>query len=179
MMIRIENTLDENIKNFYPDDKIIIDKASEFVDSKSLRRSPLAEAIFDIGGIESILIATDMVSVKKNDNASWEELSPQIMAEMLDFIASGARAVISEVNIDLDSLMEKISILIDARIRPLLNQDGGDIAIKNYDNDILYVELLGKCAGCPYAMRTLKEGVENILKRYIPQIKEVKLSRRE
>ncbi len=175
MLINIQTTSDENIRNFYPEKKIFQSATSEFTDAKSLRRSPLAEAIFDLGGIESVLISADMVSVTKKKEASWEDLSPQIMAEILDFAATGEAAVLDlpeEKNDEM--LLKKISGLVAARIRPALNRDGGDIELKGFDNGILWVELTGKCAGCPYAMRTLKDGVEKILKNYIPEIMEVK-----
>ena len=174
MIIKIENTKDENIRNFYPEHKIQVSQISEYTDAKSLRKSPLAEAIFDIGDIVSILIASDMISVKKIPQASWEDLSPQIMSEILDFITTGAQAVMDTEPESYQDLVQKIDTLIDARIRPFLQKDGGNIEIKNFENGILYVQLTGNCVGCPYAMRTLKEGVEKILKNYIPQIKEVK-----
>lgn len=174
MIIKTQDTFDENIKNFYPEEKFFNTDETEFADAKSLRKSPLAEAIFDIGGIESVLIASDMVSVKKENNALWEDLAPQIMAEILDFIATGAAVIIGSKQEDKNDLIKKVLSLTDARIRPALNKDGGDIEIKYFEDGILWVELKGKCAGCPYAMRTLKDGVEKILKNYIPQIKEVK-----
>lgn len=174
MIIKTQDTSDENIKNFYPEEKFLNTDVTEFADAKSLRKSPLAEAIFDLGGIESVLIAADMVSVKKEHNAVWEDLAPQIMAEILDFIATGASVIIENKQENITDLMKKVLSITEARIRPALNKDGGDIEIKNFEDGILWVELKGKCAGCPYAMRTLKEGVEKILKNYIPQIKEVK-----
>lgn len=174
MIIKIEDTQDKNVRNFYPEHKISVSQTSEYTDAKSLRKSPLAEAIFDIGDIISVLIASDMISVRKISDASWDNLSPQIMSEILDFIATGAQAVMETECEDLQNLMQKIITLIDARIRPFLQKDGGNIEVKNFENGILYVELTGNCVGCPYAMRTLKEGVEKILKNYIPQIKEVK-----
>lgn len=175
MLIKIEETSDRNIRNFYPQQTISDQTVFEFSDAKSLRRSPLAEAIFDIGGVESIIIATDMVSVTKKNEADWDDLSPQIMAEILDFIASGEAAVLVAQNQgNGESLLREILALIDARVRPALNRDGGDIVVRDYKDGILSVELTGKCASCPYAMQTLKGGVEKVLKNYIPQIVAVK-----
>lgn len=175
MIIKTETTNNKNVVNFYPEQKLSVPESSEFADEKSLRKSPLAEAIFDIGGIESILIAPDMVSVIKNDTASWDDLLPQVMAEILDFAATGADAVVAFSGTETaDDLMKKISGLVTARIRPALNKDGGDIELKKFADGVLYVELTGKCAGCPYAMRTLKDGVEKILKNYIPEVLEVR-----
>lgn len=175
MIIKTEATNNPNVKNFYPEQKLAVSSDSEFADAKALRKSPLAEAIFDLGGVESVLIAPNMVSVVKTEAASWDDLSPQIMAEILDFVATGADAVVALSEPESpDNLMKKISGLVAARIRPALNKDGGDIAIKKFAGGVLYVELTGKCAGCPYAMRTLKDGVEKILKNYIPEVTEVR-----
>ena len=177
MLINIQTTADENIRNFCPEKRIFKNNVAEFADTKSLRKSPLAEAIFDLGGVESVLISQDMVSVTNIPSASWEDLSPQIMAEILDFAATGAQAVLESETIPEETpeaLMKKISGLVAARIRPALNRDGGDIELNKFEDGVLWVKLTGKCAGCPYAMRTLKDGVEKILKNYIPQITEVK-----
>lgn len=175
MLIKIEETSNPNIRNFYPEQAFSEQKSCEFADAKSLRKSPLAEAVFDLGGIESVIIAADMVSVTKKDSADWTDLSPQIMAEILDFIATGEAAVIQTPQSTEDqSLMQHILALIDARIRPALNRDGGDIVVRHFEDGILSVELTGKCATCPYAMQTLKGGVEKVLKNYVPQIIEVK-----
>lgn len=175
MLIKTENTSENNIRNFYPEEKFAISGSAEFTDSKSLRKSPLAEAIFDLGGIESVLITPDMVSVTKSSDASWDDLSPQIMAEILDFFAQGGELVTQKSTADdAQELLLKINGLINARIRPALKRDGGDIVIKKFANGVLFVELTGKCAGCPYAMRTLKDGVEKILRTYIPEVLEVK-----
>lgn len=175
MIIKTEATNNPNVKNFYPEQKLAVSSDSEFADAKALRKSPLAETIFDLGGIESVLIAPDMVSVVKTDDASWDDLSPQIMAEILDFVATGADAVVVGHEPESPSdLMKKILGLVAARIRPALNKDGGDIVIKKFTGGVLYVELTGKCASCPYAMRTLKDGVEKILKNYIPEVTEVR-----
>lgn len=175
MIIEFEDTPNKNVRNFYPKDTSLLVDSIEFSEIKSLRKSPLAEAIFDIGGVESVLITSDMVSVKKNMSSSWEDLSPQIMAEILDFLAMGAPVVsTSNESETTEELLKKIWCLVDARIRPALKKDGGDIKIIKFEDNILWVELMGKCSGCPYAMRTLKDGVEKILKKNISQIKEVK-----
>ena len=175
MIIETQTTTDNNVMNFYPSIKILKSGSAEFIDAKSLRRSPLAETLFDLGNIVSILITSDMISVTKQDNASWDELKPLIMAEILDFFATGEEAVITtEEPIDEEEITKQILGLINARIRPALKNDGGDIAFIKFEKGIVYVELLGNCSGCPYAAVTLKEGVEKLLKTYIPQVVAVK-----
>ena len=175
MLIETQNTPDSDVINFFPEEKVMRAGSAEFVDAKSLRKSPLAEAIFDLGGIKSVFLTSDMISVTKESNASWDDLKPQILAEIMDYISLGEEAVISaDEKQDSGDVTNRIIGLINARIRPAVQQDGGDIVFKSFEQGIVYVEMRGNCAGCPYAMVTLKEGVEKILKTYIPEVKEVK-----
>ena len=173
MLIETQNTPNENVMNFFPDRKLIKSGKAEFIDSKSLRRSPLAEKIFDIGGIESIFITEDMLSVTKADAAIWDDLKPQILAEVMEYLATGAEVLIEKIEPNADDIINQIKGLIDARIRPALQHDGGDIVFIRFENGVVFVKLTGNCAGCPYAAVTLKEGVEKILKTYIPEVKSV------
>ncbi len=175
MIIETQNTPDINVMNFFPPEKLLKSGSAEFVDAKSLRKSPLAEKIFDLGGIVSVFITSDMLSVTKEAEAQWDDLKPQILAEIMDYLSTGEDIVIPPAeNPAEDDVVKQIQGLINARIRPALKQDGGDIAFKKFENGIVYVELQGNCSGCPYAAVTLKEGVEKILKTYIPQVKAVK-----
>lgn len=176
MLIETQETPDRNVLNFFPPVRILKSGTAEFVDAKSLRKSPLAEQIFDLGGIKSLFMTAEMISVTKEDEADWEELKPQILAEIMDYAALGDEAVIEtpETAADETDVVNRIIGLINARIRPAVKQDGGDIVFKNFADGIVYVEMHGNCAGCPYAMITLKEGVERVLKSYIPEVKEVR-----
>ncbi|MDY4841182.1 MAG: NifU family protein [Alphaproteobacteria bacterium] len=175
MIIETQNTPDINVMNFFPPEKLLKSGSAEFVDAKSLRKSPLAEKIFDFGGIVSVFITSDMLSVTKESEAQWDDLKPQILAEIMDYLSTGEDIVIPAAeNPAEDEVVKQIQGLINARIRPALKQDGGDIAFRKFESGIVYVELQGNCSGCPYAAVTLKEGVEKILKTYIPQVKAVK-----
>ena len=174
MIIETQNTPDTNVVNFFPSEKILKSGSAEFADAKSLRKSPLAEKIFDIGGIASVFITPDMISVTKTEEACWEDLKPQIMAEIMDHFSLGEEAVIpADTTPDDAEVIRQIHGLINARIRPALQQDGGDITFIKFEHGIVYVELKGNCAGCPYAAITLKDGVEKLLTTYIPQVKGV------
>ena len=175
MIIETQNTPDENVMNFFPPQKLLPESHAEFIDSKSLRNSPLAENIFDLGGICSILITPDTISVTKEKTAEWAKLKPQILAEIMDFLASGEEIIIFPKTPRTDeNTTQKIISLLNARIRPAVQRDEGDIKFISFENGIVYVEMLGHCAGCPYATQTLKDGVEKILQTYIPEVKEVK-----
>ena len=175
MIIETQDTPDTNVVNFFPSEKIMKSGSAEFADIKSLRKSPLAEKIFDIGGIVSVFITPDMVSVTKDSSADWSELKPQILAEIMDYLSLGDTAVIPDNTTPDDAdVIQRILGLINARIRPALKQDGGDIRFIKFEHGIVYVELQGNCSGCPYAAVTLKEGVEKLLMTYIPEVKAVK-----
>ncbi len=173
MIIEIQETPDVNVMNFFPPVPILQQGNAEFVDAKSIRKSPLAEHIFDLGGITSLFITADMISITKHDSANWDELKPIIMAEIMDYLSTGENIVAIESN-DSENVTNQIMSLLNARIRPAVKKDGGDIKFLQFENGIVFVEMQGACKGCPYAMRTLKDGVERILKTYIPQVKEVR-----
>ena len=175
MIIETQTTPDADILNFFPPVKVLQSGTAEFIDAKSLRRSPLAEKLFDLGDVVSVFMTPDMISVTKNNAASWDSLKPLILAEIMDFFATGENPVIAEdAAPDNAEIIKQIEGLINARVRPAVKQDGGDIVYKKFDHGIVWVEMRGACSGCPYAMVTLKEGVEKLLKTYIPAVKEVK-----
>ena len=172
MMIEIQETPDANVINFFPPQPLLKQGSAEFVDAKSIRKSPLAEQIFDIGGIVSLFITADMISVTKQDNTSWDEIKPIIMAELMDYLSTGEDVMTTETSEN--NTEDQIKALLNARIRPAVKKDGGDIKFISFENGVVLVEMQGACKGCPYAMRTLKDGVERILKTYIPEVTEVR-----
>lgn len=178
MMIETQTTPEPNVLKFFPPAPLLKTGAAEFTDLKSIRKSPLAEKLFDLGGIVSIFITADLVSVTKSDQADWTELKPLIMAELMDYLSTGETSVVNPASAACpapeDDTVKQIEGLINARIRPAVKQDGGDIVFKKFEDGIVYVEMRGSCVGCPYAMVTLKEGVEKILKTYIPAVREVR-----
>ncbi|MBQ8785493.1 MAG: NifU family protein [Alphaproteobacteria bacterium] len=173
MRIETQASPDENIMHFYPENGLNIKNSAKYIDIKSIRKSSLAENLFDLGGINAVLITPDSVSVTKNDDVSWGDIKPLVLAEIMDFLTSGAQIVIEDESEKEEDLIEKINGLLNARIRPAIQRDGGDIVLRKFEGGIAYVELQGKCVGCPYAQRTLKDGVEKILKTYIPEVKAV------
>lgn len=172
MMIEIQETPDVNVINFFPPQPLLKQGSAEFVDAKSIRKSPLAEHIFDIGGITSLFITADMISVTKQNDTSWDDIKPIIMAEIMDYLSTGEEIITSTPNSD--NIEQQIISLLNARIRPAVKKDGGDIKFIKFEDGVVLVEMQGACKGCPYAMRTLKEGVERILKTYISEVKEVR-----
>lgn len=171
MIIKTETTKDNNVINFILPIKLVDGKCLEAASYKSVRKSPFAEQLFDIDGIKSILISPDMVSITKNDDASWENIKPFVLAEITDAITSGIFSC--PTNKTDEDIVDQIKGLISARIRPAVQRDGGDISFVKFENNIVYVKLMGKCVGCAYAEVTLKQGVEKTLQNYIPEVHEV------
>ncbi len=169
MRIETQQAADANIMHFFAESGFPVKKNVEFSDAKSLRRSPLAESIFDLGGIVSVVITPDCLSVKKEPDAPWEDIKPQVLAEIMDCLSKGEAPVTEDDEAD-DDVVRNITGLLDARIRPAIRNDGGDIVFRGFENGIVYVELQGKCVGCPYSQRTLKDGVERLLKTYIKEV---------
>lgn len=174
MIVEAIETPNPQVMNFFAPEEFLSGIKAEFSDAKSLHKSPLASEIFNVsGGIKSVFLAPDMISVTKEDTSKWTDLSPKIVSVINDFFVTGQKAVLESFSNDEPSIVEKIKSLIDSRIRPALQKDGGDIGVLDFRDGVLYVSLQGNCSGCPYAMVTLKEGVEKVLKQYIPEIKAV------
>lgn len=169
--MRIETQLaaDNNIMHFFAESGFPVKGSVEFSDAKSLRRSPLAENIFDLGGVTSVVITPDCLSVTKEEGALWDDLKPQVLAEIMDFLSRG-EAPVREGEETAEDVVHNIVGLLNARIRPAIRKDGGDIIFRGFENGIVYVELQGKCVGCPYSQRTLKDGVEKLLRTYIKEV---------
>ncbi len=174
MIIEIQETPDANVVNFFPQEALLREGRAEFVDAKSIRKSPLAEKIFDLGGIKSLFVTAEMVSVTKDNEASWDSLKPLIMAEIMDYMALGEEVAAKEDEDKEEDVAGKVVALLNARIRPAVKKDGGDIKFVSVEDGVVWVEMQGACKGCPYALRTLKDGVERILKTYIPEVREVR-----
>ncbi|MFV0625807.1 MAG: NifU family protein [Alphaproteobacteria bacterium] len=173
-MIIETQIVNENVMNFFSPSKLTQGETIEAIDEKSMRKSPLAETLFDIGNIKSILITPDMVSITKKEGIDWEEIKPIILAEILEYVATQKPTIEKAAEKNDEEVIKQVTALINARIRPAIRQDGGDIDFVKYEEKIVYVKLKGNCVGCAYAMVTLKEGVEKLLKRYIPEVHEVK-----
>ena len=156
--MRIETQLaaDNNIMHFFAESGFPVKGSVEFSDAKSLRRSPLAENIFDLGGVTSVVITPDCLSVTKEEGALWDDLKPQVLAEIMDFLSRG-EAPVREGEETAEDVVHNIVGLLNARIRPAIRKDGGDIVFRGFENGIVYVELQGKCVGCPGLLKQCRQ----------------------
>ena len=140
-------------------------------------KNDLVRNILSVNGVESIFLGEDFISVNKNDTIDWEDIKHIVISLINDFYSSGKQFVIDESleeeHSNLDEIEKKIVKILDQKIRPAVAKDGGDIKFKEFKDGIVKVQLQGSCSGCPSSTMTLKQGVQNLLCHYLPEVKEV------
>jgi len=177
MFVQTQNTPNPNALKFLPGKKVCNIEPFEITD-KNMSDNELVRNILSINGVKGIFLSEDFLSVNKNENTKWEEIKHIIISLINDYYLSGKEIVIendkkSNKGKDLLDIEKKIINLLETKIRPAVARDGGDIKFENYKDGIVQVKLEGSCSGCPSSKMTLKQGVQNLLCHYIPEIKEV------
>ena len=177
MFVQTQNTPNPNSLKFLPSKKVSNDDPFEITD-KNKSNNELVRNILSINGVTGIFLAEDFLSVNKDEKTNWEDLKHIIISFINDYYASGNEIVIdsnkiSSTETQLSEIEKKIIQILETKIRPAVAKDGGDIKFKKYNNGIVTVQLQGSCSGCPSSIMTLKQGVQNLLCHYIPEIKEV------
>ena len=176
MFVQTLNTPNPNSLKFLPGEKVSLSGPVEFTDKTDLKNE-LIRNIMSINGVSGIFLSDDFLSVNKSEEKDWEEIKHIIISFINDFYADGNKFVYdnSSKNEDdnLSEIEKKIIKILETKIRPAVAKDGGDIKFKEYKDGKVKVELQGSCSGCPSSTMTLKRGVENLLKHYIPEITEV------
>jgi|TARA_B110000444_G_C18754889_1_gene554603 NFU1 iron-sulfur cluster scaffold homolog, mitochondrial len=176
MFVQIEVTPNPNSLKFLPG-KIVSNIGSVEITKKDNIQNELVRNILSVNGVEGIFLGKDFISVNKYDEPSWDEIKHIIISLINDFYSSGKEFVVNkdlnEANEDLNEIEKKIVQLLDQKIRPAVAKDGGDIKFKEFKNGIVKVQLQGSCSGCPSSTMTLKQGVQNLLCHYIPEVKQV------
>ena len=176
MFVQTEVTPNPNSLKFLPGKKVSNSGPYE-ITNKSDTQNALVRNILSVNGVEGIFLGEDFISVNKSDLFKWEDIKHIVISLINDFYTEGKDFVIDE-NIDqpdlnLDELEKKIVKILDEKIRPAVAKDGGDIKFKEFKDGIVKVQLQGSCAGCPSSTMTLKQGVQNLLCHYLPEVKEV------
>ena len=176
MFIQTEITPNPNSLKFLPG-KVVSNHGSFEITKKDETNNELIRNLLSVNGVESIFLGSDFISVNKNNNISWDEIKHIVISLINDFYSSGKKSVIEKsLNEDTENLKEiekKIVKILDEKIRPAVAKDGGDIKFKEFKDGIVKVQLQGSCSGCPSSTMTLKQGVQNLLCHYIPEIKGV------
>jgi Fe-S cluster biogenesis protein NfuA len=174
MFIQTEATPNPLTLKFIPGITVMPSGTLFFTSGDAAKSSPLALALFAIPEVVAVFLSGDFISITKSQEAQWETLKPQLLTAIMDHFTAG-KPVIAEEKVaasteDDSEIAAQIRELIDTRVRPAVAQDGGDIIFKSFEDGIVKLELHGACSGCPSSSATLKQGIENMLKHYVPEV---------
>tara|TARA_Y100000287_G_C14115642_1_gene302352 strand:- start:59 stop:598 length:540 start_codon:yes stop_codon:yes gene_type:complete len=176
MFVQTEITPNPNSLKFLPG-KAVSRCGSFEITKKDETNNELVRNLLSINGVEGIFLGKDFISINKYDDTPWEEVKHIIISLINDFYSTGKECVIenslNQTTEDLNDLEKKIIKILDEKIRPAVARDGGDIKFKEFKNGVVKVQLQGSCSGCPSSTMTLKQGVQNLLCHYLPEVKEV------
>lgn len=182
MFIQTEETPNPATMKFLPGQAVLQTGTADFVSEITANNSPLAQRIFGVNGVSGVFLGNDFITVTKKDTEDWDHLKPEILASIMDHFESGKPAINegadtishAEHSGPNKELVEQIKQLLDTRVRPAVAQDGGDITFHGFEDGVVYLHMQGACAGCPSSTMTLKMGIENLLRHYIPDVTEVR-----
>jgi NFU1 iron-sulfur cluster scaffold homolog, mitochondrial len=184
-MIETEHTPNPDTLKFLPGKKVSEIGPVEFLKSNKNISVPLAHTILSLQGISMVFFGEDFITVKKEKSLNWNDLKHNIISEINHYYSQGNNVVIKKIKNntsvdaklnDSDEIIKKINEVLDTKVRPAVAKDGGDITFKSFNNGIVTVELKGSCSGCPSSIMTLKQGVQNLLCHYVPEVKSVEAS---
>jgi Fe-S cluster biogenesis protein NfuA len=179
MFIQTEQTPNPATLKFLPGRPVMDKGTADFAAPDKAGRSPLATRLFQVDGVVGVFLGGDFVTVTKRDDKEWYLLKPALLGVIMEhFVANRpvieGDAAVEAADEDDDELVVQIKELLDTRVRPAVAQDGGDIIFRGFEKGIVYLHLQGSCAGCPSSTATLKMGIENMLKHYVPEVIEVR-----
>lgn len=190
MFIETETTPNPATLKFLPGEQVMATGTREFTSPEAAEASPLAQALFDLGDVTGVLFGRDFVAVTAAPGVEWASLKPQVLSILLDHFVSQAPlfaggtaagiAVPAEADERFDDdpadadVIEQIKDLIETRVRPAVANDGGDIIYRGFREGVVYLQMQGACSGCPSSTATLKNGIESLLKHYVPEVSEVR-----
>lgn len=180
MFIQTEQTPNPSTIKFIPGETVLSSGTADFKSAESAAgKSPLAERLFKIDGIAGVFFGSDFVSITKNDVREWLVLKPLILGALFEHFSMKQpiltdAPVVREISEEDSEIVQQIKELLETQIRPSVARDGGDITFEDYDKGIVFLRMQGACAGCPSSTITLKNGIESMLRHYIPDVLEVR-----
>ena len=182
MFIQTESTPNPATLKFLPGETVMEQGTADFPNLDSANSSPLAKRLFALNGVTGVFLGNDFVTVSKQDSIDWDHIKPSILGAIMDHFQSGAPVIDGEQNGSVHAehigenteIVGQIKELLDSRVRPAVAQDGGDITFHGFERGVVYLQMQGACAGCPSSTMTLKMGIENLLRHYIPEVTEVR-----
>ncbi len=183
MFIQTEQTPNPATLKFLPGREVMAAGTADFPDAETAGPSPLAMSLFAVDGVARVFLGSDFVSVTKSDASEWHLLKPTVLGAIMEHFMSG-EPVLAEAAEEAtlapaaeegdEEIVGQIMELLDTRVRPAVAQDGGDIIFHGFKQGIVYLQMQGACSGCPSSTATLKMGIENMLRHYIPEVVEVR-----
>jgi len=183
MFIQTESTPNPATLKFLPGQTVLEMGTADFPTADGATKSPLAQRIFGVEGVTGVFFGTDFVTVTKADSVDWDHIKPALLGAIMEHFQSG-QPVMDDGHAPASGHAEhdgadaavvgQIKELLDSRVRPAVAQDGGDITFHGFDRGVVYLHMQGACAGCPSSTLTLKMGIENLLRHYIPEVTEVR-----
>jgi Fe-S cluster biogenesis protein NfuA len=182
MFIQTESTPNPATLKFLPGQTVLEMGTADFPTADTAGKSPLAQRIFSTEGVAGVFFGNDFITVTKTDAVLWEHIKPAILGAIMEHFQSGQAVIEGEQAASGhashdgpdEDIVNQIKELLDTRVRPAVAQDGGDITFHGFDRGIVYLHMQGACAGCPSSTLTLKMGIENLLRHYIPEVVEVR-----
>jgi Fe-S cluster biogenesis protein NfuA len=182
MFIQTESTPNPATLKFLPGQTVLEMGTADFPSGDAAAASPLATRIFAVEGVAAVFFGHDFVTVTKTDDVAWEHIKPAILGAIMEHFQSGAPVMTGEQSSsghaehtgEDGDIVRQIKELLDTRVRPAVAQDGGDITFHGFERGVVYLHMQGACAGCPSSTLTLKMGIENLLRHYIPEVTEVR-----
>lgn len=182
MFIQTETTPNPSTIKFLPGQEVSPARSFDFKSGAEAQYSPLAQRLFGITGVAGVFLGRDFVSVTKDADTDWAMLKSLIMAALMEHLATGQPVLLQEALAgkapegagEDDEITAQIKELLETRVRPAVAQDGGDIVFDRFEDGIVYLRMQGACSGCPSSTATLKSGIENMLRHFIPEVEEVR-----
>jgi Fe-S cluster biogenesis protein NfuA len=182
MFIQTEQTPNPATLKFLPGRIVMESGTANFPTAESAHRSPLAERVFGVDGVTGVFLGSDFVTVTKDADQEWHVLKPAILGVIMEHFTAGRPVIsadegaVAQADSEDDEIVAQIKELIETRVRPAVAQDGGDIIFRGFEDGIVYLHMQGSCSGCPSSTATLKSGIENMLRHYVPEVIEVRAS---
>ena len=181
MFIQTEDTPNPETLKFIPGSIILKTGTADFSSKEFASASPLASRLFDIDGVSRVFLSTDFISVTKDPQLDWNNLKPLILSGIMEHYSTGLPAInetedkqLASINHEDSETIKQIKDLLETRVRPAVAMDGGDITFCSFESGVVTLQMKGACAGCPSSTATLKMGIENMLRHYIPEVTEVR-----
>jgi Fe-S cluster biogenesis protein NfuA len=181
MFIQTEETPNPATLKFLPGREVVASGSVDFASSEGAGRSPLADRLFKVEGVQRVFFGQDFITVSKSDTKDWSVMKPALLGVIMEHFVSGQPVLLAEGaapaatdDAEDDEIVAQIKDLLETRVRPAVAQDGGDIIFHSFEDGVVYLHMQGSCSGCPSSTATLKMGIENMLRRHVPEVVEVR-----